>query len=224
MRYKIFCPVYKGLRALLYDAALTLQQTDFSELGERQEALKKMEEMVLLLMEEEQLECRYVLPAVFAYEPSVADAIRTDQQKAFLLNKRVTTAVSLFLRQDNNYSLPEKEQKLSAAFVDFLIFTLEHLAHKEKVLNEILWRYYDDEFLKSLQLLLAQNRTPQTTAAYRKWMVRGMGNAEIIQWMKAFEASAPEEVFQALFTTAERELPEQRFRKVLEALTEGMML
>jgi hemerythrin-like domain-containing protein len=38
------------------------------------------------------------------------------------------------------------------------------------------------------------------------------------------EKNAPEPVFNNLFTAAEKELPNPRFRKILEGLTEGVML
>jgi hypothetical protein len=57
-----------------------------------------------------------------------------------------------------------------------------------------------------------------------QWMMRGLNNPEIINWLRAVEDAAPENVFQDLFATAERELPEHRFRKVLETITEGVML
>jgi hypothetical protein len=38
------------------------------------------------------------------------------------------------------------------------------------------------------------------------------------------EKNAPDVVFQGLFVIAEKELPERRFRQVLESLTEGAML
>jgi len=55
-------------------------------------------------------------------------------------------------------------------------------------------------------------------------MMRGLNNPEIVGWFKSIEESASEAAFQKLFAIAERELPERRFRHVLETLTEGVML
>ncbi len=55
-------------------------------------------------------------------------------------------------------------------------------------------------------------------------MMRGLSNTEISGWLKAVEKNAPEIVFNNLFSIAEKELPHDRFRKVLENLTEGTMV
>jgi hypothetical protein len=55
-------------------------------------------------------------------------------------------------------------------------------------------------------------------------MLRGLSNVEIAQWLRTVEKNAPEFVFNNLFSMAEKELPNARFRQVLEGLTEGAML
>jgi len=54
--------------------------------------------------------------------------------------------------------------------------------------------------------------------------MRGLSNTEISGWLKAVEKNGPEPMFAQLFSIAERELPQNRFRKVLENLTEGTMV
>ena len=56
------------------------------------------------------------------------------------------------------------------------------------------------------------------------WMMRGLSNTEISGWLKAAEKNAPQPMFTQLFGIAEKELPNNRFRKVLVNLTEGTMV
>ena len=66
---------------------------------------------------------------------------------------------------------------------------------------------------------------PQEDMAFTSaWMMRGLSNSEISRWLKEVQRNAPEFVFSALFTIAERELTHDRFRKILEDLTEGAMV
>jgi hypothetical protein len=51
-----------------------------------------------------------------------------------------------------------------------------------------------------------------------------LSNAEIIAWLRNVERNAPEFVYRPLFATAERELEAIRFRKILEGLSEGVMI
>jgi hypothetical protein len=104
------------------------------------------------------------------------------------------------------------------------VFNLEHMAKEEDVLNKILWRYYTDAELMAITGQIISEVPTDYVGKYNRWMMRGLNNAEITRWLKSVERNAPEYVFRSLFTTAERELPERRFRLVLEGLTEGVML
>ena len=73
----------------------------------------------------------------------------------------------------------------------------------------------------NLELLTYSKERNEFTPA---WMMKGMNNAEITGWLRAVQENAPEQVFNTLFTIAEKELPYQRFRKILEDLTEGAMV
>ena len=105
-----------------------------------------------------------------------------------------------------------------------MVFNLEHMAKEEDVLNKILWRYYTDPELMAITRQIINEVPADYLGQYNKWMMRGLNNGEIAKWLKGAERNAPEVVFQSLFATAEKELPEKRFREVLEGLTEGMMV
>ena len=55
------------------------------------------------------------------------------------------------------------------------------------------------------------------------WMMRGLSNAEISNWLKTVETTASWQVFAQLYSIAEKELPNDRFRKVLEMFTGTMV-
>ena len=105
-----------------------------------------------------------------------------------------------------------------------MVFNLEHMSKEETILNKILWRYYSDGEILAIQKNILASLTPWSATNGSRWMMRGLNNPEIVGWFKSIEESASEAAFQKLFAIAERELPERRFRHVLETLTEGVML
>jgi hypothetical protein len=76
----------------------------------------------------------------------------------------------------------------------------------------------------AIEQKIASGQKPEVAAIAFKWMLRGLSNNEIVRWLKAVEKNAPEFVFNDLFATAEKELPNIRFRQVVEGLTEGQMV
>jgi protein arginine kinase len=89
---------------------------------------------------------------------------------------------------------------------------------EEDIINNLLWRYYTDEQIRAIEKQIISNQTPESTAVVWKWMIRGLSNAEIISWLRAVEKNAPQVVFKNLFLTAEKELPGNRFRQVIDEL------
>ena len=92
------------------------------------------------------------------------------------------------------------------------------------MLNKVLWRYYSDAELMALSQKIIASIPPAEMEFRSAWIMRGLSNNEITAWLKAVQTNAPESIFNNLFSIAERELPNQRFRQVLEDLTEGAML
>ncbi|HZI53718.1 MAG TPA: hypothetical protein VFD56_08450, partial [Chitinophagaceae bacterium] len=113
---------------------------------------------------------------------------------------------------------------ISRAFQEFMVFNLEHMSKEESVLNEILWRYYSDAEIESISNRIVRSLRHDEATITNAWMMRGLSNTEISNWLKAVETTAPGPVFAQLFSIAEKELPEDRFRQVLEIFTEGTMV
>ena len=115
-------------------------------------------------------------------------------------------------------------QAILHAFIAFTSFNLDHMEKEETVLNERLWRYYSDKEILGLNQKVQAALTPDELTVGASWMMKGLSNLEITNWLKAVQSNAPESLFNSLFVIAEKELPYPRFRKILEDLTEGAML
>jgi iron-sulfur cluster repair protein YtfE (RIC family) len=223
-RYNIFLQVHKGLKALLYDTALKVQHTDFWNVEEAEDTIERINEVVSLFEKHAHSEDTYVFPAVEKYEPSVADAFEQEHVKDHFLGQLLEESLALYQNAAIITEKAEAGKQIQSAFIKFMVFNIEHMAKEEDVINPILWRYNTDSEIMAITQQIVANIPQEDMAQFSKWMIRGLNNAEITGWLKGVEKNAPEPVFQSLFITAERELPERRFRQVLESLTEGAML
>ena len=223
-RYNIFHQIHKGLRAMLYETAIDIQHADFWNVEEADEVVERINEVVRLFDKHALSEDRHVFPAVEKYDPAIADAFEQEHVKDHLLGKLLAESISRFQNAPVITQKAEVAKEVQSNYVKFMVFNLEHMAKEEAVLNKILWRYYTDPELMAITRQIINDVPPDYMVQYNKWMIRGMNNGEITKWLKGVERNAPEDVFQSLFATAESELPEKRFRLVLEGLTEGVML
>ncbi len=224
MRFNIFNQVHKGLRALLYDTALSLQQTDFSNAEEAEPALHKIRKTLDAFESHAYIEDSYVLPAIQQYEPALVDAFEGEHIKDHELGEKVIVLVNNLEQENSAQVQTAKAVELLHAFNAFLSFNIDHMSREETVLNERLWRYYSDAEIIAINHRILENVKPADLAFYSAWMMKGLSNTEITCWLKEVQRNAPDYVFANLFSIAEKELPQTRFRKILEDLTEGAMV
>lgn len=213
-RYNTFNQIHKALRALLYDAALTLQQTDFALKTECDAAVEKVVAILDLFENHAHHEDTQVLPAVFAFEPSVADVFEQEHVKDGELSRGLETTIAQLYRTGSLTEKVRLGRELTSGFIQFMIFNLNHMAKEEDVLNEILWRYYSDEEIKKIEAVIRQNTPPEKQPFVAKWMLRGISNTEAVIWLKELQHHAPAPLFQKMFALAEAELPAVRFQQI----------
>jgi hemerythrin-like domain-containing protein len=217
-RYNSFNIIHKGLRAALYQTALQLQQTDFTESDQIEDAINKVREVVLLFEGHAHKEDHFVLPLINEYEPSVVATFNAEHQKDEQLGVELEGAVKKLSQSSTSQEMIVAGGELTTSFVRFMVFNLEHMAKEEDIINQILWRYYSDDEIKAVVAQISQSTPPWMHDFYAKWMLRGISNGEVISWMKMIEKAQPPVVFQTLVQKAEQELPRKRFQKIRQSL------
>jgi len=223
VRINIFNQIHKGLRALLYESSLLLQQTNFLDEQEMQTAVTRVTMVADLFADHAHHEDKFILQAIRQHEPSIVDAFEGEHAIDIKLTRALKNCLQA-LQMASPVVRPEMADVLYRTFVQFMVFNLEHMSKEEAILSKILWRYYSEEEILDIQKNILASLTPWSATNGSRWMMRGLNNAEIIGWLKSVEESAPEAAFQKLFAIAERELPERRFRNALESLTEEVMV
>lgn len=224
MRFNIFNQIHKALRALLYDTSLTVQQSNFANPEEVAIALDKIRKALDIFDKHAAHEDKHVLPAIQQFEPSMVDAFEQEHVEDHALAEKLRALISDFGKAETPTKQLVTGKEIMHAFNAFLSFNLDHMAKEESVINDRLWRYYNDQEIMEISQKILADIDQDEMAFASAWMMKGLSNAEITSWLKSVQSNAPEFMFNALFATAEKELSPQRFRKVLENLTEGAML
>ena len=220
MRYNTFYQVHKALRAMLYETGSELQRTDFNSGEEVTSLLANITTVVDVFDKHAYNEDHFVFPAVEQYEPSVVDSFEQEHVRDHELSTQLRTLINIYSSLKSDEERIQLGSALRKAFVDFLAFNLVHMAKEEDIINNLLWRYYTDEQIRVIEKQIIAIQAPESTAVVWKWMLRGLSNWEITNWLKAVKQSAPEFMFNNLVATAEKELPRDRFQQVVDELGE----
>lgn len=224
MRYNIFYKIHKALRGLMYETSIEMQRTDFNNKEETEYLLGKISQIVDLFDNHAHHEDTKIFSALTQYEPSVVDVFEQEHVMDHELTEKLRALINMYGSLQKDQEKIQYGSAVRKSFTEFMIFNLQHMAKEEDVINNLLWRHYRDEDILAIEKEIVESQKPEDAAFVTGWMMKSLSTQEIIGWLRAVEKSAPEFVFNKLFEIAEKQLPHQRFQKVVEGLTEGVML
>ena len=223
-RFNIFNQIHKGLRAMLYELALEIQQADFSEVEEAEALVQEVEQVVSFFTAHAEHEDRFILPAVARHNARIIEAFAHDHLEDGWLADLLLKSVQAWRAATDAQTRARAGSELFYHFTEFTAFNLVHMNKEERFLNEVLWSCYSDRELLELERQILASVPPDILAVESRWMMKGMSNPEIIGWLRGVKQAAPEALFFSFLALAEEELPDWRWKAVNAALVDGMMV
>lgn len=223
-RYNSFNQIHKALRALLYDTALHLQQTWFADANAAEPALQKIEIVLNSFDSHAHHEDHFILPAVELYNKELVDEFEKEHVTDLALSNRLRHLLNIYRYAVSGEEKLEAGSAISKAFVEFMVFNLQHMAKEEILINQVLWEHYTDQQIMDIQQKLVATIPPQELAVASKWMFRGINDMEAVYWLMGVRATAPPVVFQSLVQTGEKELPAERWNRIWSQVNRDAMV
>ncbi len=220
-RYNIFNQVHKGLRAFLYETGMQVQQTDFTREEEVARAQESIGEALYYFNQHVLHVERFIFPFVIAYHPHLVANFKQQYQANTVQAQKLRGAMNAYCHAAGAGEKAAAGKLILKAFTSFLVTHLDCMTREDSLLNSLLWRYYNDAELLGLEKEIVGKLPPRDLAMLSKWVIRGMNNAEIIEWLRAIEKTCISPIFSSFFNSAEKELSEFRWQTIQEALAEG---
>lgn len=216
-RYNVFNQIHKGLRGMLYNTAIQLQQTDFSQ-PEARAIVDQLEQVLVFFDEHAENEDRFILPHIRQHNAPLIDELEKDHE----IDHRLTQTLFAHIRDWKTATDAAQQepigQRICFAFSEFIAFNLYHMNKEENVLLYLLWKHYSDAEIRQMEGEILQSIPPQTLLTESRWMMRSINDREVIGWLSGIKQGAPAEVFNGFLRMAEEELPVNRLAKVHTAL------
>lgn len=222
-RYNIFNKIHKALRALLYDTALQLQQTDFSVPSQARLAMERVEQVNEVFHSHAEHEDRFVLPAIAAIDLSLVNEFESEHEMDEALSAALDNLITSYNHAADDRARTDIGYALLKAFNEFIAFNLYHMNKEENKINQLLWENFTDNAIRSIERDIVASIPPENMELGNRWMLRGISNNEISSWLLAVKAEAPDFVFSGLLTAAQEELPAPRWARLQESLAEGAL-
>jgi len=223
-RFNIFYNVHKALRSMLFETAALLQQTDFSDSEEAQLAIAQVDEVLRVFDKHAETEDHFILKAIQRFDNSITGNFSEDHLKDFALTTRMRGLFTAHAHAVNTDDQLSVGASINRAFVEFLLFNLNHMAKEEQLLNPSLWLHYSDDQLKMISRQIQAQVPVDISDIVMKWMIRSFSNSEIINWLKDAELNGPDSLLCKLISLVESELSASRKERILDSMTEGSLM
>lgn len=217
-RFNIFYQIHKGLRAMLYDMALTIQHTDFSNEEEGRATLRKLRQVLSLYAEHGRHEDTFVFPAVQEASPATVALLESEHEQ----DEQLTNDLLLQIRSYRNASSETERTAVGydihLSFQGFVAFNLQHMCKEERNINPLLWENYSDLEIVEIQKKIRSKVSPESEIQLTRWMLRGISDGEIRRWFGKVKETAPQEVWNGLWLIAIDELGYERVSELSHEL------
>lgn len=216
-RHNVFTQIHKGLRGMLYDTALRLQQTDFSD-PQASKAIEPLHQLLVFFDEHAENEDRFILPHIRHYQAQLIDELENDHQIDHQLTQTLFDHMRAWETATTGSQREAIGQQILFAFNEFIAFNLYHMNKEETVLIDLLWKHYTDAEIRQMEQAIIASIPPQTLMAESRWMMRSINNKEVIQWLSGVKQGAPQVVYDRFWQLAQEELSTERLTNVQAAL------
>jgi len=216
-RYNVFNQIHKGLRCMMYDTAVQLQQTDFAS-ATAADAVNQLETVLNIFDEHAHHEDTFILPHVQTHAPHLVESFEKDHVTDHKLSADLREHIAEWKNAQTNPAKTTAGNHIFYAFNDFIAFNLYHMNREENELLNTLWQHYTDEQILGMQQQILQTIAPETMLIEATWMMRAISNHEILYWMKGVQATAPAPMYEGLKQIAQKELPAERWHLISSQL------
>lgn len=218
MRKNLLNPIHKALRAICYDTAQHLQQTNFQDREESAAAMTNLRRTLSLLDLHIAHETDFIHPLIKNFNIDLQRHLREMHGESMEFAAKVRAEIDALHHCINAEEKTKKGTAVFEAFETLMVFNLILFIKEEKVLNEMLWTTCSDDKLRTVEQEMIISMPADVLEFETLWMMRSLNNLEISQWLEGVRYSAPDFVFESLVQLAENELPARRFEKLLTLL------
>lgn len=223
-RYNIYKHVNKGIRALLFETSLQIQQCDFVDKAQGNEVLQKVKDALLVIERCNNLQSQYIFTLTRQYQSALTSTLEKENERITRFMTEIKEQCAAWSTASGADDAIERGRNLLNTFNRFVLFNLEHLPRKEESMNHVLCTEFTDREIFRLKRMIVGQMQQQEILALGKWIVRGVNNTELTDWLKEMQKYVSTEIFRSLCFIVERELPLTRFIAVTDALAEGSLL
>jgi hypothetical protein len=168
--------VHKGLRVWLFEAGTMAQQTDFTNTDEGKKTVFELQQLLKALGWKSLLEEKYFLPALALQAPYALSLVEEEKNQVKDLSSRLARCLQHYLQPGTNGHYRSAGLSIQETYMEFLSFILIYMNRQESLFNGLV------SFDNASSLIMES--VENSGWAFFSWMLKGMNNREIAEWIE----------------------------------------
>lgn len=210
IRFNLFKSVHKGLRALLADTLIQLQQTDFLIETQANATFERIKLVLLLMHRHTKWEEDIVFQKLGTAAISMTSYFTSQHYHTDALTLNMDILICGF---EEAKTLTEKEMvanSLLNAFIEFSAYNFNHMNMEEQLINPLLWQTYSDQELHELQLIHLNPAESKSELTFLQWMLIHNTNRELASWLNNMRHTTAASQFNRVYDLVQTVLSPER--------------
>jgi len=219
-RHDLYAPFHKALRAFMADTLRRVGALDVDDPPAAAADLDAVTALLDLLAHHQQIEDRFVMPAVEPVAPGTIATAATDHRALAGSHEALATltaevAVAIDERRASRTPLAARLYRHLTAFV---VEQLTHMADEEATLAPLLWLHYTDDELGAISATIMAWEPPAKMTAMLRWLVPALTPQERARLFSGGKLLLPPPVYDQLLGFVRGLMPPSDFAKLEAAL------
>ncbi|MCO5947985.1 hemerythrin domain-containing protein [Mucilaginibacter flavidus] len=218
IRYNGFSMSHKGMRMMLFDMTIELQQADFKDAKAMEPLLANLEHLLKVFNEHSELEDEYILPLAEKNHPRLLAEFEDQHAKDRSLSHNLYAAIANYHEAADDDARILSGNILFYNFISFITFNLDHMNKEETIFNEAIWPHYTDKELINVHMEIGASRTADQKQVACYWMLKACNDAELTSWLGGIKSILPDPEFQNMADKAIQLLSQIRWESIYNQL------
>jgi len=177
MRVDLFTTIHKGVRTLMFDLSRAASRADITSTVAIDELVEHIDRVMTFIDEHAKLEDQFVIPAVRALDPLLADELAYDHRGLDAVQREVQLAADALALTDLSQR-PTAGAQLVRVINHFVAVHLLHMNREETEVNATLWAGRSDLELGALRAQIAGSLPTERRALWAQILEPAMNPVE----------------------------------------------
>ena len=161
LRFNLFNQIHKGLRALLYNTAISIQHTEFLQADQARETFDKVKKTLWVFNSHAHAEDELLFPLLQTFAPDIVMDFEQQHQRDHELSESLRLIVHSYSFATDSSAKLKCGILLQQAFDEFTAFNLHHMSREETIINEALWQHYADQDIAAIEKTIVASLPPE---------------------------------------------------------------